>query len=91
MQISHILSSELHGSPITLSKHEACSFRDIVILIHLLHAGTFRLSEQHLPLNNRLFAFNSTERRGVLCDGKRNENFYRNENFLLYESPVFTV
>ena len=27
------------------------------------------------PLNNRLFAFNSTERRGVLCDGERNENF----------------
>ena len=54
MQISHILSSELHGSPITLSKHEACSFRDILILIHLLHAGTFRLSEQHLPLKQQI-------------------------------------
>ena len=46
MQISHILSCELHGSPIALSKHEVCSFRDILILIHLLHAGTFRLSEK---------------------------------------------
>ena len=45
MQIWHILSCELHGSPIALSKHEVCSFRDILILIHLLHAGTFRLSE----------------------------------------------
>ena len=54
MQISHILSSELHGSPITFSKHEACSFRDILILIHLLHSGTFRLSEQHLPLKQQI-------------------------------------
>ena len=27
------------------------------------------------PLNNRSFAFNSTGRRGVLCEGKRSENF----------------
>ena len=27
------------------------------------------------PLNNRLLALNSTERRGVLCEDKRNENF----------------
>ena len=25
------------------------------------------------PLNNRSFAFNSTGRRGVLCDGRRSE------------------
>ena len=54
MQIWHILSCELHGSPIALSKHEVCSFRDILILIHLLHAGTFRLSEGHLPLKQQI-------------------------------------
>ena len=54
MQIWHILSCELHGSPIALSKHEVCSFRDILILIHLLHAGTFRLSEGHLSLKQQI-------------------------------------
>ena len=54
MQISHILSCELHGSPIALGKHEVCSFRDILILIHLLHAGTFKLSEGHLPLKQQI-------------------------------------
>ena len=64
-----MLSCELHGSPITLSNHEAYSFRDILILIHLLHAGTFRLGwTKSKREHERLFILLSPKHMNMITD-----------------------